>query len=82
VNAREVDIKESILMTGMEYSILKEKIEDSECGWSDGSGGHRASSTSPFLLPGQSFCRRPKNGRAVLPTCVLVAPARIEWLDG
>jgi hypothetical protein len=36
VNAREVDIKESILMTRMEYSISKEKMEDSECGWSDG----------------------------------------------
>jgi hypothetical protein len=35
MNAGEVDIKESILLTKQEYSVLKEEIKDDECGWSD-----------------------------------------------
>jgi hypothetical protein len=34
MDAREVDMKERILMMGIEYSDLKEEIEDNECGWS------------------------------------------------
>jgi hypothetical protein len=30
----EVDIKERILMIRMKYSVLKEEMEDDECGWS------------------------------------------------
>jgi hypothetical protein len=35
MNAGEVDIKESILLTKQEYSVLKEEIKDDECGWSN-----------------------------------------------
>jgi hypothetical protein len=31
----EVDTKERILMTRIEYPVLKEKIKCGECGWSD-----------------------------------------------
>jgi hypothetical protein len=31
----EVDTKERILMTRIEYPVLKEKIKYGECGWSD-----------------------------------------------
>jgi hypothetical protein len=34
VNAREVSIKERIWVSMMEYSVLKEKMKESECGWS------------------------------------------------
>jgi hypothetical protein len=34
MNAGEVDIKERILLTKQEYSVLKEEIKDDECGWS------------------------------------------------
>jgi hypothetical protein len=27
-------MKERICMSGMEYSVLKEKMKDNECGWS------------------------------------------------
>jgi hypothetical protein len=29
-----VDMKERILLIGTEYSVLKEKIKEHECGWS------------------------------------------------
>jgi hypothetical protein len=31
-----VDMKERILLIGTEYSVLKEKIKEHECGWSNG----------------------------------------------
>jgi hypothetical protein len=31
----EVNIEEGISLTRMEYSVLKEKMEEDECGWSD-----------------------------------------------
>jgi hypothetical protein len=34
MDAGEVDMKERILMMRIEYSVLKEEIEDNECGWS------------------------------------------------
>jgi hypothetical protein len=34
MNAGEMKIKERILMTMQEYSVLKERIKDDECGWS------------------------------------------------
>jgi hypothetical protein len=34
MNAGDVFMKERILMTRMTYSILKEKMEEDECGWS------------------------------------------------
>jgi hypothetical protein len=33
MNAREVYTKERILMIRMVYSVLKEKMEEDECGW-------------------------------------------------
>jgi hypothetical protein len=30
----EVDIKERIWMSRIEYSVLKEKMNEKECGWS------------------------------------------------
>jgi hypothetical protein len=30
----EVNIEEGISLTRMEYSVLKEKMEEDECGWS------------------------------------------------
>jgi hypothetical protein len=35
MNAGELKIKERILLTGMEYSVLEEKMKDDECGWSE-----------------------------------------------
>jgi hypothetical protein len=32
MNAGEIDIKERISLTRWEYSVLKEEIEDDECG--------------------------------------------------
>jgi hypothetical protein len=32
-NAEEVNIKERISLTRKEYSVLKERIKDDECGW-------------------------------------------------
>jgi hypothetical protein len=37
MNAGDVNMKEEILMTRMRYSVLKEEMEDGECGWSNGS---------------------------------------------
>jgi hypothetical protein len=34
MDARGVNIKERILMTRKEYSVLDEGIKDDECGWS------------------------------------------------
>jgi hypothetical protein len=34
MDAGEVNMKEGIMMTEMEYSVLKEEMEDDECGWS------------------------------------------------
>jgi hypothetical protein len=34
MNAGEVNIKEGIWMSRMEYSVLKEKMKRYECGWS------------------------------------------------
>jgi hypothetical protein len=31
----EVNIEEGISLTRMEYSVLKEKMEEDECGWSE-----------------------------------------------
>jgi hypothetical protein len=33
-NTGEMNIKERILKTRQEYSVLKERIKDDECGWS------------------------------------------------
>jgi hypothetical protein len=33
-NAGEMNIKERILMTMHDYSVLKEKMKENECGWS------------------------------------------------
>jgi hypothetical protein len=33
---REVNMKDRILMTRIEYSVLKEEIKDDECRWSEG----------------------------------------------
>jgi hypothetical protein len=33
-NAREMNTNERILKTRQEYSVLKERIKDDECGWS------------------------------------------------
>jgi hypothetical protein len=33
-NAGEVNIKVGITLTRQEYSVLKERIKDDECGWS------------------------------------------------
>jgi hypothetical protein len=35
MDAREVDIKERISITRTGYSLLKEKLKDDECGWSN-----------------------------------------------
>jgi hypothetical protein len=35
MDAGEVDIKERILMTRTEYSVLKEVLKYNECGWSN-----------------------------------------------
>jgi hypothetical protein len=35
MNAGEVDMKERILMTRTEYSVLKEVLKYDECGWSN-----------------------------------------------
>jgi hypothetical protein len=34
MDAGEMNMKERIVMIWMEYSILKEEVEDDECGWS------------------------------------------------
>jgi hypothetical protein len=34
MNAGEVNIKVGITLTRQEYSVLKERIKDDECGWS------------------------------------------------
>jgi hypothetical protein len=34
MDAREVDLKEGIWMLRTEYSVLKEKMKENECGWS------------------------------------------------
>jgi hypothetical protein len=34
MNAEEVIIKDRIWMDRMEYSVLKEKMKENECGWS------------------------------------------------
>jgi hypothetical protein len=35
MNAGEVSIKERIWVSRMEYSVLKEKMKENECGWSN-----------------------------------------------
>jgi hypothetical protein len=34
MDAREVDLKEEIWTVGVEYSVLKKKTKENECGWS------------------------------------------------
>jgi hypothetical protein len=34
MDAGEVNMKERIIMTEMEYSVLNEEMKDDECGWS------------------------------------------------
>jgi hypothetical protein len=34
MDARKPKMKEGILMSGREYSVLKERMEEDECGWS------------------------------------------------
>jgi hypothetical protein len=34
MDAGEVNMKERMLMTGMEYSVLKEEMGEDRCGWS------------------------------------------------
>jgi hypothetical protein len=35
MDARKPKMKEGILMSGREYSVLKERMEEYECGWSN-----------------------------------------------
>jgi hypothetical protein len=35
MDAVEVNMKERILISGMEYSVLKEEMKEDRCGWSD-----------------------------------------------
>jgi hypothetical protein len=36
MDAGEVNMKERIWISKMEYSVLKEKMKENECGWSKG----------------------------------------------
>jgi hypothetical protein len=38
MSAGELEMKERILMSRIAYSILKERIKEHECGWSEGGG--------------------------------------------
>jgi hypothetical protein len=56
MDAGEVNMKERMMMTGMEYSVLKEEMEDDECGWS-----HRRLHMMP-----------PRNPRCTLKKVILI----------
>jgi hypothetical protein len=45
MNAGEVSIHERLWMSMMEYSVLKEKMKETECGWSHAT--HTAATRSP-----------------------------------
>jgi hypothetical protein len=47
MDAGKVNVKERIMMARMEYSVLKEEMENDECGWS-----HRMTHFSSRPHPG------------------------------